>query len=85
MRAAALPPLLAFLLALLYLTVYPLVGRVPPLLFWLMVSVLFAGTAGGLVMIMRAASRRVLAWLVPAVAMELVCAWMFLGMVVPWL
>ena len=85
MRAAALPPLIAFLLALLYLSVYPLLSRVPPPLFWLVVLILFAGTALGLVKIVRAATRRALGWLIPAVAMELLCAWMFLGMVMPWL
>ena len=85
MRAAALPPLIAFLLALLYLAVYPLLGRVPPLLFWMVVLILFAGTAAGAYAIARAATRRALGWLIPAVAMELLCAWMFLGMVVPWL
>ena len=85
MRAAALPPLIAFLLALLYLSVYPLLGRVPPPLFWLVVLILFAGTAAGACAIARAATRRAAAWLIAAVAMELLCAWMFLGMVVPWL
>ena len=85
MRAAALPPLIAFVVAVLYLAVYPLFGSVPPLLFWLVVAILFAGAALGLFRIIRAASRRVLFWLVAAVVMELVCARVLLGMVLPWL
>ncbi|HEX6086338.1 MAG TPA: hypothetical protein VF266_17545 [Thermoanaerobaculia bacterium] len=96
MRAAALPPLIAFLLALLYLSIYPLFDRVPPWLFWLVVVILFVGTVGGLVKIVRAVGDRRsrlsggpgrIAWppLIPAVAMELICAWMLAGMVVPWL
>ena len=100
MRAAAFPPLIAFLLAMLYLSVYPLFDRVPPWLFWIVVSILFVGTVMGLVNIVRAVrgngraeaapyagKRR--AWLQPALiaaaAMELLCAWLFLGMVIPWL
>jgi hypothetical protein len=39
MRAAALPPLAAFVVAVVYLAVYPLFGSVPPLLFWLVAAV----------------------------------------------
>jgi hypothetical protein len=87
MRRAALPPLIAFLLALLYLTLYPLFGRVPKLLFWLVVLVLFAGTVGGLIAIVRAGRPRgrALAWFAAAIVMELVCARMLLGMALPWL
>ena len=85
MRAAALPPLAAFVVAVLYLAVYPLFGSVPALLFWLVVAILFAGAALGLFRILRATSRRVLFWLVAAVVMELVCVRVLVGMVLPWL
>lgn len=90
LRTAALPPLIAFLAYLLYVTLYPLLGRVPVALFWLMVLILFAGTLLGLIAIVRIVRRerirgRAAAWLIAAVLVELLCVRTFLSMTVPWL
>lgn len=89
-RAAALPPLIAFLLTLVYLTVYPVLGGVPPLLFWSVAAILLGGTILGAIAIVRVLRRervrgRALGWLTGAIVIELVCARMFLGFAVPWL
>ena len=85
MRRAALPPLVAFVLWLFYLAIFPLFPRVPAIVFWLIVAMLFAGTVAGAIAIARAARRDVLAWLAPAVVIELACTRVLLGMVFPWL
>lgn len=90
LRAAALPPFAALLVALAYLTAYPLLARVPPLLFWLVVLVLLAGATGGIVRIVRVARRArvrgpAIGWLVAAAVVELVCLRMVAGLLLPWL
>lgn len=84
MRRAALPPLIAFVLWLLYLAIYPLFARVPATLFWVIIAMLFAGTLLGAIAIVRAARRDVIAWLVAAILIELACARVLLGMLLPW-
>lgn len=92
MRRIALAPLAAFLFELVYLTLVPLLGRVPPALFWLLVLVMLAGTVIGIAGIARLIiahraeiAGRVLAWLIAAAAITLVCARAFLALVLPWL
>lgn len=90
LRAAALRPFAAFLVALAYLTLYPLFTRVPPWLFWSIAAVLFAGAVLGFASIVRVVRRerirgRAIAWLLAAIAVELLCARLLLGLVVPWL
>ena len=80
----------AFLFALLYFTLYPMLKRVPPALFWLVVLVLFAGAIGGAVLLVRIVRSepvrgRAIAWFVAAILLECICAWLALGMVFPWL
>lgn len=89
LRAAAAPPAAALFLALVYFTIYPALGRVPPALFWTVVAILLAGTLGGAVFIVRVvrADRPRggdIAWLVLALLVELACARLFLGLVFPW-
>jgi hypothetical protein len=89
-RAAALPPLIAFLLTLVYLTVYPMLSRVPAALFWSVAAILLCGTIAGAIAIVRVVRRervrgRALGWLTGAVLIELVCARMVLGLTLPWL
>lgn len=89
-RSAAMPPLIAFAIALLYFTVYPLLPRVPALLFWSVVAVLVAGSIGGVVAIAGAVRRerpraRAVAWLVAASLVELLCARTLLALTFPWL
>ena len=91
-RRIALAPLAAFLLELVYLTLVPLLRRVPPALFWTLTLVLLAGTIAGVAGIARFVVRRrrelagrVLAWLIAAIAITLVCARAFLALVSPWL
>jgi hypothetical protein len=90
LRGAAVPPLAAFLLALFYLTIYPMLGRVPAPLFWAIVAIELAGALGGAVMIARVATRerirgRALGWAAIAGLITLACAWLFVSMAVPWL
>ena len=84
LRAAALPPLAAFLIALVYLTVYPLLPRVPALLFWTIAAILLAGAILGAIKIVRVRNPAI-GWLVVAIAMELVCVWLLLSLTLPWL
>ena len=84
------PPLVAFLLALLYLTVYPLFSRVPAAVFWIVCALLVAGCILGATGILREVRRervrgRAVAWLVAATGIELLCTWITLGMLIPWL
>lgn len=88
-RSAAVPPLAAFLVALAYLTIYPMLTRVPPALFWSVVLVLASGALLGAIAIIREVRRervrgRAFGWLVAAAAMELMCAWLTVGLVFPW-
>lgn len=90
LRSAAVPPLAAFLIALGYLTIYPLLGRVPAALFWAIVVILAAGAVVGAIKILRVIRRerirgRAIGWLVAAAAITLVCARFALSMAVPWL
>ena len=91
-RRIAAAPLGAFLIELAYLTLVPLLGRVPPALFWLLVPVLFAGTIAGVVGIAGFVRKhrgelagRVLAWLIAAAVITIVCGRAFLALVLPWL
>jgi hypothetical protein len=89
-RSAARPPLVAFLLTLVYLTLYPLADRVPPILFWSVVTILLAGAVLGAVAIVRLVRRerirgRALGWLAGAAVIELLCARMLAGLTLPWL
>jgi hypothetical protein len=88
-RAAAFP-LGAFFIAQLYFLVYPLLARVPAMLFWSVVCVLLAGVVSGAVALtraMRGESFRgsALAWFLGAGAVEVLCAWLLVSMVVPWI
>jgi uncharacterized membrane protein len=90
LRAATLPPFAAFLVALAYLTLYPLFTRVPPWLFWSIAAVLFTGTVLGFASIVRVVRRerirgRAIAWLVAAIVVELLCTRLFLALTLPWL
>ena len=82
--AASAFPLAAILLTLLYLTVVPLLARVPAAVFWSIVAILFVGVLAGAVAITRVwrATRprgAALAWLIAAIVIELVCARLFLS------
>jgi len=90
LRNAALFPMAAYLFTLLYLTLYPLLTRVPVALFWLVPLVLLGGAVTGAVLIVRIVRATRMreggaAWLVAAVLIELLCVWQFLAMTVPWL
>jgi hypothetical protein len=89
-RSAAFAPLGAVLLTVIYLTVYPLLPRVPAALFWSVVALLLLGTVAGAVAIIRALRNgrphgTPIGWLVAAVAIELICARLFLWFTFPWL
>lgn len=85
-RAAVLPPLIACIVATLYLTVYRLLPRVPASLFWTIDAILFIGTVLGAVAIVSAFRRRArIRSVAPAIGAEIVCAWLFLSFTVPWL
>jgi ABC-type microcin C transport system permease subunit YejE len=89
-RSAAVPPLAAFLITLAYLTVYPMLSRVPAPLFWTTVTILLLGTILGAIALIRVVRRervrgRALGWLAAAIAIELLCARMFLGLTFPWI
>ena len=90
LRGAAVPPLAAFLLTLGYLTLYPLLGRVPAALFWSIVAILAIGAAAGAVRLVRVVRRetlrgRAIGWLAGAGAMTLVCAYLAVTLTFPWL
>lgn len=90
LRAAAVPPLAAFGLALLYFTIYPALKRVPAALFWSVDAIVLAGAIGGGIAIARVARRekirgRAIGWLAAAALITLVCARLFLAMTLPWL
>lgn len=91
-RRIAAAPLAAFLIELAYLTLAPLLGRVPPALFWLLVLVMLAGTIAGVAGIVRFVKQhrgkivgRVLAWLIAAAVITIVCGRAFLALILPWL
>ncbi|HEX9986170.1 MAG TPA: hypothetical protein VGF69_23115 [Thermoanaerobaculia bacterium] len=92
LRAAAVAPIAAFLIAQFYFSLYPMLRAVPAWLFWLVVLIVFAGTAWGLVASARIAVRqrreldwRGIAWLVIAVVASLFCGRLFLALTFPWL
>ncbi|HEX7151172.1 MAG TPA: hypothetical protein VF618_06770 [Thermoanaerobaculia bacterium] len=92
LRAVAAAPVAAFLLAQFYFSLYPLLSRVPAWLFWLIVAILFAGTAWGFFATARIVVRhgrslgwRGIVWLVFAVLASLVCGWLLLSLTLPWL
>ena len=90
LRSAAAPPLAAFLIALGYSTLYPLLGRVPAWLFWSVVAILAAGAIGGAVSIVRVVRKekirgRAFGWLAGAVVLTLVCGWLAITLTFPWL
>lgn len=85
LRGAALPPLLAFLIALVSRDLAPFFGRLAPLLYRAVTLLLFAGGVIGAVAIVRALLRerpRGLAWiwLAGAIAVEYLCVSMFLAL-----
>lgn len=89
LRSAAIAPLAAFLVYLLYLAVYPLFTRVPAVLFRLVTVVLLIGAVAGAVAITRVVRGhsmrgRAFAWLVGAAVVELLCVRTFLAMALPW-
>ena len=87
-RSAAIAPLAAFLAYLLYLTLYPLLGRVPAALFWILTAILLAGSVFGAIAIIRVVRRHrgtAFGWLAAAVLVELLCVRTFLAMTLPWL
>jgi hypothetical protein len=90
LRGAAVPPLTSFLVALGYLTIYPMLTRVPAALFWSIVVVLAAGAILGAIAIVRVLRSEKLAgrdfgWLAVAAAVTLFCAHAALSMSFPWL
>ena len=89
LRAAALPPLIAFIVALLYFALYPTMTRVPLALFWSMAAVVLLGTVMGVIAIARVVMKekirgRAIAWLVAAVVMTLMCGRLALALTLPW-
>lgn len=85
-----MPPLVAFLLTLAYLTIYPTVTSVPALLFWCIPAVLLLGAilgARAITGVIRAhrVRGRAVVWLVGATAIELLCLRMFVGFTLPWI
>lgn len=89
-RAAAIAPLVAVLVTLVYLTIYPLARRVPPPLFWTVVAILFAGvilgaTAAARLLLRERVRGRAAGWLAGAIVIELLCGRLFLGLTLPWL
>lgn len=90
LRTAAVPPLASFLMALGYLTIYPMLTRVPAALFWSVVAVLAFGAFLGAVNIIRVVRSETLAgraygWLAMAAAVTLLCGYGALSMALPWL
>lgn len=78
------------LFTVIYLTVYPLLPRVPAALFWSVVALLLLGAVAGAVAIIRALRNgrprgTAVGWLVAAVAIELICTRLFLWFTLPWL
>jgi hypothetical protein len=89
-RAAAFPPLAGGVLALLYLSTYPLLPRVPAVLFWGVDAILLAATVWGAVRLVRALRQERLTgplagWAAGAAAAEVLCAWLFLSFTFPWI
>ena len=90
LRGAAAPPLAAFLIALGYLTIYPLLERVPAALFWSIVAVLATGAILGAINIVRVLRSEKLGgrdygWLAVAAAVTLLCGYSAVSMTFPWL
>ena len=93
LRGAAIAPFAAWLVSLGYLTIYPLLPRVPRALFWTVAVVLFVGAAIGIVSIARLTWRRgrelrdarTIGWLILSAAMALLCARTFVALTFPWL
>lgn len=90
LRGAAVPPLAAFLLLLGYVTMYPLLGRVPAALFWSVVAVLATGAVAGAVKLVRVIrSEKIrgtaIGWLTGAAALTFACAYMAVTLTFPWL
>jgi hypothetical protein len=91
-RAAGIAPLAAYLLAQLYFSLYPLLARVPPLLFWSVDAIAFLGALAGIVLLVRAVVRhrrelefRAMLWLVATLVVIGLCARLFLSLTFPWL
>ena len=89
-RAASIPPVVAFVVALSYISVYPLLPAVPAWLFWSIDALLLIGSLWGAVRLVRAIRvappRGALAgWAAGAVGVNVVCAWLFLSFTLPWL
>jgi len=89
-RAAAVPPLASVLLTLGYLTIYPLLGRVPAALFWSVVAILVLGAVAGAIGIVRVfrteqVRGRAFGWLVGAAVLTLVCGYLAVTLTFPWL
>ncbi|HEX8169284.1 MAG TPA: hypothetical protein VF824_01955 [Thermoanaerobaculia bacterium] len=90
LRAAAMFPLLAYVFAQFYFTLYPLLVDVAPWSFWLNDIVLGAGSAAGLVGIAGAVRRervrgKAIGWLIAACIIEFLCARLFVAITFPWL
>lgn len=90
LRSAAVPPLASFLLTLGYLTLYPVLGRVPAALFWSVVLILAVGAIAGatrIIQVMRAERirGRAIGWLTGAAGLTLICAYMAVNLTFPWL
>jgi hypothetical protein len=90
-RSAALLPLVAFLVTQGYHTVYPLLARVPPALFWSVAFVAIAGAVAGMLRIGVLLRRhrheldaRAVAWLLAAALTTLVCAFVAVSFTAPW-
>jgi len=89
-RRIAAVPLGAFLVEQGYFTLAPFFGRVRPVLFWSIALVLLAGTAIGVIGLLRFVHRhtldgRLIAWIVVAGAVTLLCGGAFLALSFPWL
>ena len=91
-RAAAIAPAIAFVVTQLYVLVYPLLARVPPLLFWCIDTIALAGAIAGTVMLVRALARhrrelelRALFWAAGVAIPIALSAWIFVSLTFPWL
>ena len=89
-RAASIPPAAAFVMTLIYISLYPLLPGVPAWLFWSVDGLLLAGSVWGgvrLVRAIRAAPPRgaLAGWAAGAAGVNVICAWLFLSFTLPWI
>jgi hypothetical protein len=92
MRGVSLAPMAAFLVALGYLTIYPFLSRVHPLLLYGTGLLLLAGAVFGLLrstMLLARERRGISAgawlWFVAALLFSFACLWLAAAIFLPWL